>query len=232
MSSDGRGPYSRLLGRCAELRQLHADGLTNRRIAEELGVHHRTVAYHLKKLDLEPNGSGPKKIEMVDESHARCSKCGAIKDIGEFLLNRRNAKSPYRLSYCNDCLRKQRDTRLDTSIEIYMRDRLNRVRLRSAKLGILCDLDLEYLLARYETQQGLCFYTDTKMEWKRGGIRPNSMSFDKVIPSFGYTKGNVVLCTNRINTVKSDLTLDEMAAWMPGWYERIRSHLKEMEGNF
>ena len=47
------------------------------------------------------------------------------------------------------------------------------------------------------------------------------MSIDRVDVTKGYTIGNVVLTTNRINRVKSDLTLEELAEWVPKWYQRV-----------
>jgi hypothetical protein len=38
---------------------------------------------------------------------------------------------------------------------------------------------------------------------------PNQISLDKLTPSKGYTKGNVVWCTYLINTCKNMLTEDE-----------------------
>ncbi len=39
----------------------------------------------------------------------------------------------------------------------------------------------------------------------------------------GYTLGNVVLCTYRANSIKRDVSLDELREWMPGWYDRLVS---------
>jgi len=41
-------------------------------------------------------------------------------------------------------------------------------------------------------------------------------------------KGNVVLCVARVNTIKSDVSLNEMKLWMPGWYERIVDMWREL----
>ncbi|MEV6525197.1 hypothetical protein AB0M43_24910 [Longispora sp. NPDC051575] len=53
------------------------------------------------------------------------------------------------------------------------------------------------------------------------GVDQAQASVDRICPELGYTMGNVVLCTFRANSVKRDVTLDELAAWMPGWAHRV-----------
>ena len=60
------------------------------------------------------------------------------------------------------------------------------------------------------------------------GPSPHSLSIDRIIPQLGYTPGNVVLCTNRANMVKSDLTLAEIKQWLPSWYTRIIKYWKSI----
>lgn len=86
-------------------------------------------------------------------------------------------------------------------------------------------IDYEYALAQYERQGRVCFYTDREMAIKAfNGLSSNSMSLDKIVPSLGYVPGNVVWCVNKVNTIKNDISLDEIKEWMPGWYERIMKH--------
>jgi hypothetical protein len=44
-------------------------------------------------------------------------------------------------------------------------------------------------------------------EGKRNAMAP---SLDKIIPSLGYTQGNVAIICNQINTLKSDMTLEQL----------------------
>lgn len=77
------------------------------------------------------------------------------------------------------------------------------------------------------SESGKCFYTDREMVAVAGkGKSPDSVSVDKVNPSRGYTVGNVVLCCNRINTIKQDVTPEELQAWMPGWHSGVATMLK------
>ena len=45
-----------------------------------------------------------------------------------------------------------------------------------------------------------------------GKCGPDSPTLDRVIPAFGYVKGNVAVISHRANTVKSDASADELAA--------------------
>lgn len=38
----------------------------------------------------------------------------------------------------------------------------------------------------------------------------------------GYTNDNVVLCTSRFNTIKSNMTIEEIEKYMPAIYKRIQ----------
>tara|TARA_R100000789_G_C3018819_1_gene153073 strand:+ start:1136 stop:1597 length:462 start_codon:yes stop_codon:yes gene_type:complete len=76
--------------------------------------------------------------------------------------------------------------------------------------------ELDDFLKWYLEQPRKCFYCGVgeskvlkkNMGWSR---RNNRLSFDKVIPSLGYCKNNVVLSCYRCNLIKSDFfTKDEM----------------------
>jgi hypothetical protein len=54
------------------------------------------------------------------------------------------------------------------------------------------------------------------------GRLSTGLSIDRVDNEKGYTIENVVLCTSRFNTIKSNMTLKEIEKWMPSIYERIR----------
>jgi hypothetical protein len=41
-------------------------------------------------------------------------------------------------------------------------------------------------------------------------IPQNSLTFDRIVPRLGYTRGNIAVVSKRINTSKSDLTLLEI----------------------
>lgn len=52
-----------------------------------------------------------------------------------------------------------------------------------------------------------CHYTGKPLFDKHGDFIG---TFDRVQPDKGYVKGNVVMCTHRINSAKADLSLEEL----------------------
>ena len=103
-----------------------------------------------------------------------------------------------------------------------MKVRWTRLRSRCRKRGILCTVSFEHLWDQWSSQNGKCFYSDISIIIDFGnGVSPDSLSIDKVEPHLGYIDGNVVLAAHRINTIKHDMTLEEMKAWTPDWYQRV-----------
>lgn len=202
--------------------QLHSTGLSNREIGKKIDLHHRTVGYHLKKNGLNPNGVIGKKLELVGENEAKCSRCEGIFSLQDWPMAREGKKYPYRLSYCNACRKKQMYKRLNDSPKSFMGDRFNKIRLRAIKEGTEFTLTKEHLIDLYDLQEGKCFYSDIKLTLMTGkGRLPTGISIDRVDNSKGYTNENIVLCTSRFNTIKSNLTMQEIEKYMPRIYKRI-----------
>ena len=44
----------------------------------------------------------------------------------------------------------------------------------------------------------------------KGTVQPNSPSLDRIIPEKGYVRGNIVVMSNKANTMKSNATLEEI----------------------
>jgi hypothetical protein len=54
----------------------------------------------------------------------------------------------------------------------------------------------------------------------KGKVGPNSPSLDRIIPSLGYVKGNIMVISNKANSIKQDATVEEL--------ERLVKNLKSM----
>ena len=224
----GKKPGVRLIPeQISDVLRLHKEGKTNRKIAKEIGVCHITVATVLKKHGLECNGTKRHKLNRLENGMALCSKCEKPKPEREFMVNRRGTKYEYPFSYCAEC-RKNRDYLvINSSPERYVHRVFMRLRRGTKNQGILCTITKEQIWQQFQRQNGRCFYTDIPMRCRVGeGESRNSFSIDKITPENGYVLGNVVLCTRRANTIKSDMTLDEMKTWMPGWYARVERFIK------
>jgi len=211
-----------------ELLRLHKEGKTNRGIADNLGIHHGTVAVVLKKHGLECNGPKRHKLDRLGDGTARCSRCGGIRPEVEFLVNRRGKKYEYPLSYCFDCRRTRDYLIVNTSQERYVHRVFMHLRRRAKRDGTKCTVTKDHIWHLFQQQDGKCFYTGVPMRCQVGkGPSNESLSIDKIRSADGYVFGNVVLCTRRANTMKSDATIAEMKEWMPVWYARVQKFLGE-----
>lgn len=209
-----------------EIIRLHALGWSDRSIQKKLGMANGTVASNRRRIGLPSNVSSPKKLEAGEDGLYECSKCFDRLTIDHFFLQRADARTgkPYYLSYCKSCKNKQAYNWRYSSIERYLSDTVQNTIRRANKNGIPVDITVDFMLDLADRQGHKCFYTDAKLEHKPSYKRNfgTNYSIDKIVPGLGYVKGNVVWCQQRINTIKSDVTLEEMSAWMPDWYERLQ----------
>lgn len=157
---------------------------------------------------------GNHEVQWVTDNTILCKTCNLTLDADLF------KHSSGHHGVCKLC--RNIRTRMNTNVKNPFNERCRTIRYRARKAGIPFDLTPEFLRELNEKQQSLCFYTD--LEMLVFGLErdfANTFSVDKVVPELGYIQGNVVLCCNRINTLKLNLTLDEMRKWMPGWYKRL-----------
>lgn len=164
------------------------------------------------------------KVDWVTETDIRCSVCQEVKNKEEYPWSTSNSRSGYYFSYCKACRKvRQRENRIKRSP---WKERSAKIGLRARRAGIAFNLTGEFLESMWNEQQGLCFYTDYAMVNDLGtGLSGNTLSVDKIVPALGYIQGNVVMCTQRANTIKNNMSLEELEMWMPSWYSRLRDRL-------
>lgn len=200
------------------LRDLHAEGLGNREIARRLEVPHWVIGRRLQKVGLVTNRARGIPPEPIDADHSRCSKCQQVVCNDDFPFVT-NSKDGRRLSYCRSCRTAQSRAAIGRDPASYWRDKQQKI-CRNRR-GWDYNLPPGYLLTRWEAQAGRCFYTDHPLVTQLGsGCTDDTPSVDRVNSARGYVVGNVVICQNRVNTLKRDATLEEMRLWMPSWYAR------------
>lgn len=202
-----------------EILHLYLSGLSIRKVSEKTGVDRKKIASILDERGIKIRYRRA-VVGWVDDERIRCTVCEIVKHKNDFPFSTSNSRDGYYFSYCKMCRKaRQREDRLRRSP---WTERVGKIRLRAKRNNIPFDLDAEYLENLWNTQNGNCFYTGYQMKNVLGeGIGTETVSVDKVIPELGYVKTNVVLCTQRANTIKNNLTLEEMKLWMPAWYARI-----------
>lgn len=124
----------------------------------------------------------------------RCPRCGEEKSITEFYGKRSKT------GYCKPC-------NIDYNIEAGPRYLVNMARSRAKARGLPFDLTPSDI-----TIPVFCPVLGLKLErgafgWKGNDAAP---SIDRIIPELGYTKGNVVVVSNKANRMKSNGTAEEL----------------------
>jgi len=213
-------------------------GLTNRAIAKKFGIDGKTVGTWLeknKKLSAFKLGKTPHQgPNFIAIDKIKCKACNKTLPLDRFSIQKErklptNHPYPeikfYYRSHCIGC-EYQRDKKRYAKDPIgYFGQRISTLKSRSSNLNITP----EYLLSLYKKQNGRCFYTGKKLKLKVSSIKDwEKLSIDKIIPENGYIIGNVVLCTNKFNTVKQNLSLKEIKKFFhPDIYNKIMAFLNE-----
>ena len=149
-----------------------------------------------------------------------CSECLVVYDGIEEHFHHKQNRGNDAWSYeprCKPCHRTwnaKRKSAYRADPEAMIRQRITAFKHRAEAQGVQFDLDADYLIQQWVTQNGLCFYTETKIDFElisssQKTAHPQQPSLDRMDPNKGYIKGNVVWCSHRINTMKGNFTYDE-----------------------
>lgn len=138
----------------------------------------------------------------------RCSKCGQILSVDEFVLN----KSGYRKGQYNACCKAcSSNQTMNWKKRNPIRSKTLALLMRAKRIDKTCDLDYEWLYARFS--EGHCEVTGIPFVFQQNG-RPHrySPSIDRIDAKKGYTKDNcraVVWILNRAKGEDSDFDFEE-----------------------
>lgn len=90
---------------------------------------------------------------------------------------------------------------------------------RAFALGVPCDIDPAYI-------ESICFKTcpvlGYELKYGGGGKAKNSASIDRIIPSLGYVRSNVMIISLLANTMKNEATPQELLLFA-GWVQKTYS---------
>jgi hypothetical protein len=212
--------------------RLHMEGKSPNYIAKQISLQRETVVKHMEgSLGIETKRNGPRKsADWVDPEHIRCSECSEVKPASDFYKIRKD--SGFHYSFCKSCNGKKERTRY-LSQDITWKKKCYDLRNSAVKRSIPFGLTEDYLRYLFEKQEGLCAYTGVRLDLSTGrGLAPDCVSVDRFDTSIGYVVGNALLCSSRSNTIKHNQTLNELANWMPTWYERGSIMLAEINAGW
>lgn len=177
----------------------------------------------------------PEEFKIATQT---CQTCGRIALLSDFGLENNGSRKCVR-SECSMCrktyqsnyksahepeiraysaAKKRREDDNPDRIGLWAIDSVRHARNRAKRAGVPFDLDVSYVRSLCVTH---CPALGTPLVYANiGGHKPNSASIDRIVPSGGYTRGNVMVISRRANTIKQDATAAELAE-VAHWVHRI-----------
>jgi len=156
-----------------------------------------------------------KKQKYLSDNLWTCSSCNIEFPLtSKYFYKRTDSETGFQ-HRCKKCLQKdpKRCNRLvkKDDIEYYLKDRFFGAKSRANAKNISFNLTLDYLRELWNIQEGKCAISKIKMSHTilEGKLDVNA-SIDKIDPSKGYTIGNVQFVCNRVNMMKSDMSMDNL----------------------
>lgn len=119
---------------------------------------------------------------------------------------------------CNDekSIKYQINLKETNPLDFQLRSRASELTRRAKMKKLPYDIKMYQVLKDiYNSQNGLCYYTNIKMN--DNGYQENDQFcfvVDRIIPENGYVKYNMVFCCNAINKIKSSFTIPELKWWV------------------
>lgn len=165
---------------------------------------------HTGKVRATKQCSNCTKMYKPSSRHSMCPSCRAEAakkpcPVCSMVLIKAKSKA------CKECSLKDRPKK-ERNDKFYMTEVYNRVRLRcrtNSKRS--SDVDVDYLLQVWNTQQKRCFYTGIllTLPTPERGSRITTASLDRIDSEKGYVKGNVQFVSMAINFMKNNMSHDE-----------------------
>jgi len=171
------------------------------------------LTYKCKTCDRDrKNRKSAKRIRLEAEQKAgerKCDMCNELKPFEEF-YKQAGGKRFSTIRHCKEChkryQREQRKVNLASDPQYHaVRESLNGARKRAKNGGYDFDITIEDLMP-FPTH---CEISGVQLTYGQGD-KQNGASLDKIVPSKGYTKGNVRIISSKVNLAKSDLTLAQL----------------------
>ena len=148
----------------------------------------------------------------------RCPRCEQHKLVTEFYVRRR-AERGGRLFLSSECKTCNVTRTSADRVRFANRSRISGAKARAKQRGIPFNItvnDVEW--PSYCPALGI--ELDYSLGIKGSGGAFNSPSLDRIIPSKGYIKGNVIVVSNLANRIKTDATIDQI--------ERVASYYRQL----
>ena len=156
-----------------------------------------------------------KKQKYLNNNLWTCSGCNKTLPLTTENFYKRSSSDTGFQNRCKSCLKKD-PSRYDRLIkkddlDYYLKDRFFGAKNRAKAKNISFNLTLDYLKELWNIQEGKCAISKVEMSHTilEGKLDINA-SIDKIDPSKGYTIGNIQFVCNRVNMMKSDMSIDNL----------------------
>lgn len=155
---------------------------------------------------------------MDKDIYKKCRRCNESKSLEDFGSDR--SRSSGKTTYCKECNNKASHARQRNEKEYFrlynqrwreqnpVRQMIINIRSRAKSAGILFTITEDDI--EHKTH---CPVTGVELDYSHGtkGIRnDNSPSLDRIDPTKGYEKGNVIIVSWRVNNIKNNATPEEL----------------------
>lgn len=156
-----------------------------------------------------------KKQKYLSDNLWTCSSCSIEFPLTKKYFYKRVDSETGFQHRCKKCLSKDpnRYDRLinKNDVKYYIKDRFYGAKHRAIKKNIPFNLTIEYLEELWNKQNGICVISGIKMTHTilEGKLSTNA-SLDKINPSLGYIQENVQFVCNRVNMMKSDMSIQDL----------------------
>jgi len=201
------------------LKNMVQSNISHKQIAIKLNRGVAAISKKLKELNL--NSNFLLKIEenkcLKSQGKKKCNECQQIKNIKEFKHWCRKCEN------CRNLILQNRIEKMskNNDLKYILMEKLKWNRYRVKKYKFECDIDLQFLIELYNKQNGKCYYSNRVMSLSTHN--ENSISIDRIDSTQGYTKNNVVLCCNRVNLIKNDMTIENFKNIIIDLYNNINN---------
>jgi hypothetical protein len=189
---------------------------------------------NLKTIYVFKNLKRKHRCAPVVNGKKRCYKCKTWLKLESFSKNR-SVFGGYQKA-CKDCFAnydcvkkgyKKQNRKIKDNIEDYLRAKSNNTKNRIKKKNFAFDIDGEYLLKQYQSQEGKCYYSKTPIFHNKGTYDFDSISIERLDPDKGYVRGNVVLCAYGINSFKGIFTEKEFRGKLREILPALKNYAEE-----
>lgn len=155
---------------------------------------------------------------MKKQTIRNCTKCDLNKPLADFYYHRGRKRYMNSCKSCNSasCLKYQRNKKTSQDIDFLLRSRATQIKRHKKNTNIPVESNLFQVLKKcWDSQDGKCYYTGIVMTLDGSKYQEDYyLTVDRKVPALGYVDGNVALCCNCINRIKSSYTLEQVKMWI------------------